>query len=114
MHRPRLVLAAAVAAPVACFWLTSVMVSAQAPAIPAERARPKNWTPPRTPWGDPDLQGYYNNTTENGTPLERPDEFAGKRLQDVQGDELVKLRRDIQRRTTERNHGPLNGPGWWE
>ena len=21
----------------------------------------RNWTPPRTPWGDPDLQGYYFN-----------------------------------------------------
>ena len=30
---------------------------------------------PRTPWGDPDLQGTYTNTYENGTPLERPDEM---------------------------------------
>jgi hypothetical protein len=24
---------------------------------------------PRTPWGDPDIQGTYTNTYENGTPL---------------------------------------------
>ena len=35
-----------------------------------------NWTPPRTPWGDPDLQGYYLNLSY--TPLERPAELAGK------------------------------------
>src|SRR5712675_474527 len=30
----------------------------------------------KTPWGDPDLQGTWNNGTL--TPLERPAEFAGK------------------------------------
>jgi len=32
--------------------------------------------PPRTPWGDPDLQGVWTGSTL--TPLERPNEFAGK------------------------------------
>ena len=30
----------------------------------------------RTPWGDPDLQGTWTNTTT--TPLQRPDEFGGR------------------------------------
>ena len=34
------------------------------------------WDGPRTPWGDPDLQGVWDYWTF--TPLERPDEFAGK------------------------------------
>ena len=34
--------------------------------------------PPRTPWGDPDLQGTWTNTTT--TPLERPDDLEGKEL----------------------------------
>jgi len=33
-------------------------------------------TAPRTPWGDPDLQGVWNNGTV--TPLERPAQFANK------------------------------------
>ena len=37
-----------------------------------------NWTPPLTPWGDPDLQGIWNNTVS--TPLERPSKFAGKQV----------------------------------
>lgn len=37
---------------------------------------PKNWTPPRTPDGRPDLQGLFTNGIL--TPLERPAEFAGK------------------------------------
>jgi hypothetical protein len=36
------------------------------------------WTPPRTPWGDPDLQGYYLNT--GYTPLERPVALKDKAL----------------------------------
>ena len=32
--------------------------------------------PPRMPWGDPSLQGYWLNSTY--TPLERPEELAGK------------------------------------
>jgi hypothetical protein len=36
------------------------------------------WTPPRTAWGDPDIQGQWNNQTS--TPLQRPTSgpLAGK------------------------------------
>src|SRR5207249_11371062 len=45
-------------------------------------ATPKAWTPARTPWGDPDLQGIWNDATS--TPLQRPSARAGK---DVLSDE---------------------------
>jgi len=35
---------------------------------------------PRTPWGDPDLQGIFTNKDEVGTSLERPREFEGRRV----------------------------------
>src|SRR5688572_19492665 len=52
--------------------------------VPAAQARQsgsagvptKTWTPPRTPWGEPDLQGTYSNRTI--TPFERPADAAGK------------------------------------
>jgi hypothetical protein len=37
---------------------------------------PKNWTTPRTPDGQPDLQGYWTNGTY--IPLERPKELGNK------------------------------------
>jgi hypothetical protein len=70
---------------------------------------------PRTPWGDPDLQGTYTNTYETGTPLARPDQFAGRRLEDVKGEELASLRREIQKRTIGQFLGPIHAPeNWWQ
>jgi hypothetical protein len=48
---------------------------------PAKSAAPKisaPWSPPRTSWGDPDLQGIWNYATM--TPLERPRELAAKAI----------------------------------
>src|SRR2546430_15668154 len=51
-----------------------VPVQAQSPSSKPSQAAPKaparRWKAPRTPWGDPDLQGVWNNGTI--TPLERP------------------------------------------
>jgi len=46
---------------------------------------------PRTPWGDPDLQGYYTNKYEYATPFERPAAFEGRRLGELTGKELADL-----------------------
>jgi len=54
------------------FTLLVASPSGQAPAATerSTKAKPSmKWTPPRTSWGDPDLQGTWNNGTI--TPLER-------------------------------------------
>src|SRR5215510_6697452 len=51
----------------------------------------KPYTPPKTPWGDPDLQGGWTNVNENGIPFERPDALAGKQLEAVDDSELAEL-----------------------
>jgi len=65
--------------------LLAVPVAGQAPAAGAKPATAsqtkttstaKPWTTPRTPWGDPDMQGIWNNATS--TPLQRPDALTGK------------------------------------
>ena len=56
---------------------------------------------PRTPWGDPDLQGTYTNSNESGIPMERPAQFAGRRLEDVKPEELATLVKQRQERTEE-------------
>lgn len=54
--------------------LAPVPIAAQAAKSPST-AR-KTWTQPRTPDGQPDLQGVWNSSIL--TPFERPKEFAGK------------------------------------
>lgn len=36
-----------------------------------------SWTAPRTPWGDPDIQGIWTNERTN-TPMERPARFGNR------------------------------------
>jgi hypothetical protein len=90
------------------FFLTS---SAQ---LAAQTNRPtRQYVTPRTPWGDPDLQGNLTNLYEVGTPFERPDELAGRRLDDVKGQELTNLRRSIQERTrADELAGEIGGTRW--
>ena len=48
-----------------------------APAAPIDAQQTtETWRAPRTPWGDPDLQGTWTNVT--ATPLERPRDLAGQ------------------------------------
>jgi hypothetical protein len=68
-------------------------------------ARP--YTAPRTPWGDPDLQGIYTNKDENGIPLQKPDGLGAESLDDVDDDEL----RDLIRERNERAERTAAGIG---
>jgi hypothetical protein len=70
-----------------------------------------SYVPPKTPWGDPDIAGDYNNSDESGIPFERPDEFAGRKLDDVKPDELAKIVKERQAQTIERTPGLSEFPG---
>src|ERR1051325_6094706 len=57
---------------------------------------PAKYAPPKTAWGDPDLQGTYTDKDENGIPMEKPQQFAGKSLQEVDDSELADIVRERQ------------------
>jgi hypothetical protein len=100
----------------AALLLTAVSMEAQSQnAATGTTVKAATWKAPRTPWGDPDLQGNYTNVYENGTPLERADEFAGRQLADVKGDELLKIKEAVQQRTIAAFDGPIHAPdNWWQ
>jgi hypothetical protein len=51
-------------------------IKAAADRMRAEAAALKNWSAPRTAWGDPDLRGVWHLATY--TPLQRPPQLADK------------------------------------
>lgn len=57
------------------------------PSAFAQAVPDRPWTTPRTPWGDPDLQGIWDSKTV--TPLQRPDEFAGRAF--LTDDEVTRI-----------------------
>jgi hypothetical protein len=82
---------------------------------------------PRTPWGDPDLQGAYTNSDESLIPMERPDTLVGKSLKDISGADLEKLNEERNEARIEadkqrwelrsplhwfENHNPKNSRAW--
>jgi hypothetical protein len=67
-------------------FLSAILAVASLTVIPAAS---QSYSPPRLPWGAPDLQGVWANNV--ATPLERPDELQGQAtLTDA---EVAKLRR---------------------
>jgi len=56
--------------------LAGIFAPSRASAADAKGPSGKTWVPPKTPDGQPDLQGTWTNATI--TPFERPDELAGK------------------------------------
>jgi hypothetical protein len=78
---------------------------------------------PRTPWGDPDLQGMYNNSNESGIAMQRPAEFAGRKLKDVTPQEMARHVKDRAARiektaeiicATEDNNTGAGPTHWYE
>src|SRR3954466_12188809 len=61
------------------------------------KAPATTWTQPRTPDGQPDLQGVWSNATL--TPLERPAAFAGREF--LTEKEQAEIDKGLQPRTRE-------------
>ena len=57
--------------------LVAVTVALAPLIVVAQTQTPaKFWTPPKTPWGDPDIQGLWPGVDMVGTPLERDRSFG--------------------------------------
>lgn len=83
--------------------LATAPAAGQAVAAAAKTSAQKSTrTPPRTPWGQPDLQGIWDFATI--TPLERPKELAGKET--LTAEEAADFeQRTLQQRNPDRRDG---------
>jgi hypothetical protein len=90
-------------------WLSPAVVAGQAKKAAAA------YKAPRTAWGDPDFAGNYTNLYEAGTPLERPQQFDGRKLSEVTPEELKAFKKKIQDDTVQRFETPFDAPSnWWQ
>jgi len=71
--------------------LIAAAVQLSAQTTPAPKA---SYRPPRTGWGAPDIHGDYTNKDEANTPLERPQQLAGKDLKDFTDADLTRLAKE--------------------
>jgi hypothetical protein len=83
---------------------------------PAAEPASRPWTQPKTPWGDPDLEGVWTTDNNFSVPLERPAEVAGKEV--LEGAELENaLRARAKSIAALADGGPGVGAGpthWYE
>src|SRR5712691_11190748 len=68
-------------------------------------ATPANWTPPKTSWGEPDLQGTWPINHLIGVPLERNRQY-GDRLY-MSDEEFAKAQKSVEARDTRFQSGPI-------
>ena len=78
----------------------------------AQASSGTGFTPPKTAWGHPDLQGTYTTNEVTGVPAERPVEYGNKR--ELTEEEFAKWKTESeqQMRKLERS-GTGNGPQHW-
>lgn len=82
--------------PAAC--VAAAFAAAAVPAILQQgvaASQAEDWSVPRTPWGDPDLQGIWTNET-TGTPRQRPARFGEREF--LSEDEVAELERQAMER----------------
>ena len=101
-----LVLCGVVAAVVAVAW---VPMAGQAPRAAAGTAA-ATWTPSRTAWGDPDLQGTWRDLEE--VPFERPAKYAGREV--LTDAEVAALEENRNAKNAERGAGKQENRGFRE
>jgi hypothetical protein len=77
----------------------SIFVLAVGPAAaqaPQARSAARTWVQPKTPWGDPDLQGTWTDDDCIGTPMNRPANFGNRLYYTEQ--ELADREKQIEKR----------------
>jgi hypothetical protein len=104
------------------FWFVSLVPLVAAafagcgrePALGPAAAAGGAYVAPRTPWGDPDLQGMWPIDKLNGTPVQRPESFGDRRyLTDEEYAERVERLRGLNARYDDELANNKMGIGHW-
>ena len=74
-------------------------------AVAQQRAGSKPWTTPKTPWGEPDLQGVWPLTHLISTPFQRPERFGDRRF--LTDEEYAAAQKSADARNTRFDSGAI-------
>ena len=74
-------------------------------AAPQASTGSKAWTPPKTPWGEPDLRGIWPLTHLISTPFQRPERFGDRRF--LSEDEYQAALKSAETRNTRFESGAI-------
>ena len=59
---------------------SAIAAAQQAPAAPQNPQPAPGFVQPKTPWGDPDIQGFWPGVEMVGVPLQRPAKFGTRNV----------------------------------
>ena len=79
---------------IALVTVTTTFAAALAVQLTAQAVKKPSYRAPRTSWGAPDIHGDYTNKDEANTPLERPQQLAGKDPTSFTEADLAQLAKD--------------------
>jgi hypothetical protein len=77
----------------------------------ATAAAARNWTPPKTAWGDPDLQGVWTSDDSIGVPFERPRRYGKRKL--LTDEEYAERKKENDLISSSVQAGIIPNAGFW-
>src|SRR5882672_4938187 len=108
---------------IAILSLVPIAILGQAPKAAPKAAAPKAasrvWSAPKTPWGDPDLQGTWTSDDYIGVPMQRPTQVGTRtapteeEIAQRQAQLQQQAENDSQEFVAENAKAGVNPPGHW-
>ncbi len=93
-------------------FLTVICLAGAAGLASAQTKAPDaKWQPPKTAWGQPDLQGTYTSDDLQGVPVERPAQYGTRRFLTEQ--EIAEREASVDRQKTAIDTGERPKEGFW-
>jgi hypothetical protein len=92
--------------------MAALCATPAATAVAQTKAAPGKWTPTRTQWGDPDLQGVWASDDSIGVPFERPKRYGNRKL--LTDEEYAERAQENNKISTSVQAGANPHVGYWE
>jgi hypothetical protein len=82
-----------------------------AAAVDAPQAAAGTWAPPKTAWGEPDLQGVWTSDDSIGVPFERPRRYGNRRQ--LTDEEYAERQKENELLASSVQAGVIPNAGYW-